>query len=162
MWVVDLPRREIHAHSVTLSHNGESSWTFMKIPDVKMTHFFWIILLQPVSLSKLLGHFFIIFHELFQLGKLLSIFYDNALTRYYVVLVYGGQNCSSEDIAFSIKIMEWTTLWKANHCLGIFKDDPWVAILLYFKTEWQFQHISVVGHRSPQSFNKYLSVQPCD
>ncbi len=26
------------------------------------------------------------------------------------------------------------TLWEANHCLGIFKDDPGVAILLYVKT----------------------------
>ncbi len=25
--------------------------------------------------------------------------------------------------------------WEANHCLGIFEDDPGVAILLYFKTE---------------------------
>ncbi len=48
---MSVPRREVHAHSVTLSHNGESSWTFMKILDVKMTHFSWIIFIRENSPS---------------------------------------------------------------------------------------------------------------
>ena len=39
-----LPRQELHAQWVTISHFGEFSWTFMKVLHVKMTHFWWIIL----------------------------------------------------------------------------------------------------------------------